>query len=262
MKRNISALIASAVICSMTAVSCGNDETKESSVNLDLPVVTTQAEESGTVETSTEAVAETTGKSTDKKEKASETSTTAETTVEAKTTADESSETTVAEEDGEAPTEAPPEAVNTDPPPAELQTEPPTEAPTDPPAPQTVQFSMDNLDSDAGGIISALGDALDVQYAQGCLSNGADQKIYFYDGLTLNCYVMDGAEYIYQIEIKSSNYSTSAGITVGSSKADAESAYGAGEESGGYVIYYNGSSELDIEYDGDTVKSIIFYIPV
>lgn len=261
MKRNISALVAIAVICAVTAVSCGNDETKESSVNLELPVVTTQAEESGTVEASTESAAETTEKTTSKKEKASETSTTAETTVETETKAAESSETTMAEDSGETPTEAPSEAV-TDPPADESQTEPPTEAPTDPPAPQTIQFSMDNLNSDAGGIVSALGDALDVQYAKGCLSNGADQKIYFYDGLTLNCYIMDGAEYIYQIEIKNSNYSTSAGITVGSSKTDAESAYGAGEESGGYVIYYNGNSELDIEYDGDTVKSIIFYVPV
>ncbi len=261
MKRNISALFAIAAICAITAVSCGNDETKESSINLELPVVTNQTEESGASEVSTETSTETTEKTNNKKEKTSETSITSKTSTETETTANESSETTMAENEDGVPADVPPEAI-TDSPADEPQTEPPTEAPTDPPASQTVQFSMDNLNSDASEIISALGDALDVQYAQGCLSNGADQKIYFYDGLTLNCYVIDGAEYIYQIEIKNSNYSTSTGITIGSSKADAESAYGAGEESGGYVIYHNGDSELDIEYDGDTVKSIIFYIPV
>lgn len=261
MKKNFSSIIAIAVICAMSAVSCGNDKTEESSVILDLPVVTTQAEESGTSETTENTAETTTENTTSKEEKTSETSTSAETTEETETTTEVSSETATAEESGEAPTEAPAEEI-TDPPADEPQIEPPTDAPVDPPAPQTVQFSMDNLNNNASGIVSALGDALDVQYAQGCLSNGADQKIYVYDGLTLNCYVMDGAEYIYQIEIKNSNYSTSSGITVGSSRADVESAYGAGEESGNYVIYYNGDSELDIEYNGDTVTSIIFYIPV
>lgn len=261
MKKNFSSIIAIAVICAMSAVSCGNDKTEESSVTLDLPVVTTQAEESGTSETTENTAETTTENTTSKEEKTSETSTSAETTEETETTTEVSSETATAEESSEAPTEAPAEEI-TDPPADEPQTEPPTDAPIDPPAPQTVQFSMDNLNNNVSGIVSALGDALDVQYAQGCLSNGADQKIYVYDGLTLNCYVMDGAEYIYQIEIKNSNYSTSSGITVGSSRADAESAYGAGEESGNYVIYYNGDSELDIEYNGDTVTSIIFYIPV
>ncbi|MDE5854220.1 MAG: hypothetical protein K2H19_04065 [Ruminococcus sp.] len=262
MRKNFSILVTIAVICAMSAVSCGNDKTEESSVTLDLPVVTTQAEESETSETTETTAKATTEKTTSKKEETSETSTSAETTKETKTTTEVSSETTTAEESDEPATEPPAEDI-TDPPADEpQQTEPPVDTPTDFPAPQTVQFSIDNLNSDAGGIISALGDALDVQYAQGCLSNGADQKIYVYDGLTLNCYVMDGVEYIYQIEIKNSNYSTSAGITVGSSRSDAESVYGAGEESGNYVIYYNGSSELDIEYNGDTVTSIIFYIPV
>ena len=68
--------------------------------------------------------------------------------------------------------------------------------------------------------------------------------------------------YIYEIDITNGDYSTSNGITVGNSRADAESAYGTGEEIGNYVIYYDGDKELDIEYDGDTVKSIIFYMAV
>lgn len=272
MKKNYSLIILTAVICAFSAVSCGNDKTEESSVSLDLPVVTTEAKETESAESeaaeenTSETETVTTDVSTSKEEKTSETSATAETTEKNETVTEKVTESAAEPEVTDEPAAEPQPDNVTEPPVIDVdepqQAEPPADVPADPPAPQSVQFSMDNLNSDASGIISALGNALDVQSATGCLSNGADQKIYTYDGLILSCYVIDGAEYIYSIEITSGSYSTSAGITVGNSRADVEAVYGAGEESGNYVIYYDGSKELDIEYNGDTVSSVIFYTMV
>lgn len=236
-----------------SAVSCGNEKLpSESSVTLDLPVVTTESAESET-EPATESETEKT--TTEKTTATSAISTESSTTV-----ANEVTTEAVTEEVTEAPSEEvtePPadEVIVTEPP----ETEPPA---TEPPVIQQVQFSLDNLDNSAVDIVESLGDTLDVQNVTGCLSNGADQRIYIYDGLRISCYMNGDTPYIYEIDITNGDYSTSNGITVGNSRADAESAYGTGEEIGNYVIYYDGDKELDIEYDGDTVKSIIFYMAV
>lgn len=249
MKNKFAILAFIAVISAFSVVSCGNDAPDESSVTLDLPVVTTEA-----VETETNTEVNTTAK------------TTAKTTVISETTADTTEVTmaVVTEVVTEETTEAPAEQV-TEPPVIDepAVTEPPaTEPPATEPPVEQVKFSMDNLKNSAVDIVASLGDALDIQNATGCLQNGADQRIYVYDGLSLSCYMDGDTPYIYQIMIKNSSYSTTAGITVGSSRSDVENAYGAGEESGNYVIYYDGDKELDIEYNGDTVTSIVFYTAV
>lgn len=252
--KNKSAMFAVIMAVSiLSAVSCGNEKLpSESSVTLDLPAVTTELEESGT-EPATESATE---------------KTTAEKTTTVSVTSAESSTTVTTETATEAITdeitEAPTEEVTEPPADEVIVTEPPeTEPPaTEPPVVQQVQFSLDNLDNSAVDIVAFLGDAIDIQNATGCLSNGADQRIYIYDGVKLSCYMNGDTPYIYEITITNDNYSTSNGVTVGSSRADAESVYGTGEESGNYVIYYDGDKELDIEYDGDTVKSIVFYMAV
>ncbi len=244
-------------VSAFSAVSCGNEKSpSESSVILDLPKVTTESSESET-EPETESATES---ATEKTTAGKTTVTSAISTESSTTVATESVTEAETEEVTEAPaeeaTEPPAEEVPvTDPP----ETEPPA---TEPPVVQQVQFSLDNLDNSAVDFVASLGDALDVQDATGCLSNGADQRIYVYDGMKLSCYMNGDTPYIYEISITNGNYSTSNGITVGSSRADVESAYGTGEESGSYVIYYDGDKELDIEYDGDTVKSIVFYMAV
>lgn len=241
------------IAVAFSAVSCGNDTPSESSVTLDLPIATTEAAET---EMSTEEVV-TTAKTTAKTTVVSEI--TADTTEVTTETVTETVTEAVTEEVTEAPAEQVTEPPIIDEPPV---TEPPA---TEPPAtepPVQVQFSMDNLSGSAADIINALGEPLDVQNAAGCLSNGADQRIYTYDGLQISCYIQDDVPYIYQIMITNSNYSTTAGITVGSSRTDVETAYGTGEESGGYVIYAGDGKELDVQYNGDTVSSVIFYMPV
>lgn len=254
MKNKFAILAFIAVISAFSAVSCGNDAPDESSVTLDLPVLTTESTEDTEATTEVRTTAETTVKTTVISE------TTADTTEVTTKTATETVTESVTAEVTEAPAEKITEPPVVDEPPV---TEPPaTEPPATEPPVEQVKFGIDNLKNSAVDIVASLGDALDVQNATGCLSNGADQRIYIYDGLSLSCYMDGDTPYIYQIMITNGNYSTIAGITVGSSRSDVENAYGTGEESGNYVIYYDGDKELDIEYNGDTVISIVFYTAV
>jgi Ca2+-transporting ATPase len=93
-------------------------------------------------------------------------------------------------------------------------------------------------------------------------TNGADSKIYEYDGLTIECYVLDGAENICCVTITSNKFSTDKAITIGSSQADVEAAYGAGEASGDYTVYYSGDKELDVKYSNRAVTELLFYTAV
>lgn len=229
-KRTIAA--AAAVMCAVCAVSCGKKvEDGGDSVVLDMGTTTAATEENTTT--------------------SAEGNTAAEASTEASTEA--SSEETAA---STTTTEAETETTTTV---TETTTQAPTEAPTEAPAPASLSFSMADLGKNAASYTSSLGTPADVQTAAGCLSNGADQKIYFYDGLDLSCYVLDGTEYIYDITFTSSKYSTAEGITAGSTRAQAESVYGQGFESGNYVIYEgSNSTEMSIEYNGDTVVSVCF----
>lgn len=147
---------------------------------------------------------------------------------------------------------------------AEAATEAPTEA-----AAQTVgsfsssdlTFSGTSLLGDASGLIGSLGAASDVAKAQGCLSNGADMKIYYYSGLEVSCYVSGGSEYVYDITI-TGGYSTPKGIYVGSSRTDAVAAYGEGVDYGSYVLYGSDGYGMYIYYSGDTVSCIEYYADV
>ena len=143
----------------------------------------------------------------------------------------------------------------------EEATEPPTEAPTEA-VKQEVKFSFDTLLSSAGSVTSSLGEPMNVATAPSCYTNGGDSKIYTYDGLIVECYVLDGAETICCVTITNANYSTDKGIKIGSSKAEVEAAYGAGEEIGYYTIYPSGNKELDVKYEGDVVTELMFYTAV
>ncbi len=239
MKNKLTALLAITAVLTVSAVSCGEDKPDENATP-DLPVLATEAE-------TTEAA------TTEEAEETTEASTEAET--EAETTTEETTETTTETEE---PTEAPEEATE----PEEPEPEPEPDEPEPAPEPQDVSFGFGTLHSEAGGIISALGEPANVTTAPACFANGADSKIYTYDGIVIECYVLDGVEKICCVTITSNNYSTDSGITIGSSQANVEAAYGVGEAAGAYTIYYSGDSELDVKYDGGTVTEIVFYTAV
>lgn len=243
MKNKLTALLAIAAAFAVSAVSCGEDKPDEN-VTPDLPVLATEAESTEASTTESES------------EETTEASTEAET--EAETTTEETVETTT---EAEETTEATEEATEPEPEP-ETEPEPEPDEPDSAPQPQGVSFGFGTLHSEAGGIVSALGEPANVTSAPACFANGADSKIYEYDGLRIECYVLDSVEKVCCVTITSSNYSTDTGITIGSSQADVEAAYGTGEASGAYTIYYNGDSELDVKYDGGAVTEILFYTAV
>ncbi len=240
MNKKLVTLLAITAVLTVSSVSC-DDKKEESNSVPDLPVLSTEADT--TEESTTEAATE----------EKTEASTAASTEAEEEATTEASTETTTEEEETtEAPTEE------------EQQDEPQEEQPEEPvhQEPQSVKFSYDTLLNNASGIVAALGDPINVSTAPSCYTNGADSKIYEYDGLIIECYVLDGVENVCSVTITSSSYSTDRGITIGSSQADVEAAYGAGETAGDYTIYYSGDKELDVKYSGGAVAELLFYTAV
>lgn len=290
MNRKKTLLAVTAVILTLSAVSCGKDNDSESSVEFSLSEQATKEE---TTEEATDSEETTATKTT-----TTGTETTATTTETTTATADESTTTTTAtdeEEDSdvipegyngeeqyygmEIPNETQQDNIQSDETqqgggiantPQEVQQpdnnggntdpEPVTEPPQQQPV--SIKFSMGNLLTDASGIISQLGTPDYVGQSPACTSNGNDVKKYEFTGLKIECYVDGGKEYIYSIELTDSTHSTDKNITVGSTRAEVEAVYGTGTESGQYTIYKSGDSEMDIQYSGDSVISIVFYTPV
>ncbi|MDE7225778.1 MAG: hypothetical protein K2N49_02815, partial [Ruminococcus sp.] len=141
--------------------------------------------------------------------------------------------------------------------------EPVTDSPAAPPQQiQSLIFSENMLNGDAASVVFELGGDPDISTAPACFANGADSKTYTYDGLVLQCYVLEGSEYIYAFTITGAGYTSEHGIAVGSSRSDVELYYGAGEASGNDVMYIYDNYDMTITYDGDTVTAIDFYAPV
>ena len=260
MKMRCTALLLTALICMAGAASCGKVQTADdSSASLKISATTTAT---GDVTTSTETGTTTTGNDGS-----------TNTTTGTDTTTASSAETTAAAAQGEAATAAPTAAPadnggNNETPAAQEQPQQNNETPANngnantQPVAQEVKFSTDDLLSNASGKIAELGSPDRSEEANGCLSKGDGQKNYYYPDLEIQCYTENGAEYIYDILIKGGNYATSKGIKVGSSRADVEAAYGAGEASGNMLIYSNGDKQLIFTMNGDTVSEIEFYLPL
>lgn len=244
MKIKIAAIIAASVICMLSATACGKDK-DVSSVNIDIKGQTTTASESTT--DNNEDDSKTTTALTTKKSS----NTTTKTTETTSTAATEEPKTDASEEPTVAPTEAPTEKI----------TEKVTEAPTQN-VQQSVSFGYNNLLGNASGVLSSLGTPTYSGGGAACTQGGYDVMIYQYSGLEIQCYVDGGTEYIYSIKITGGSYSTTAGISIGSSRSQVESAYGSGENYGNLFVYFSCNHELSIEYNGDSVSSIEFYTPV
>lgn len=260
MNSKITALLAAAALCAATAVSCGKDETSSSDVVLDINNSTTSSSETTTAE----------------KEKT--TTTIAVTTKDAKkttTTASDSKKpaittTVVVDNNNDEPDDNDNQGGDDQSYDDPQHDEPQNNQPDpEPQQPQEGSFSNSDLNfngtallGNADGLISSLGNPNDVVEAPGCLSNGADQKIYYYSGIDVSCYVMNGSETVYDITISGTGYSTSKGISVGSSRSDVEAVYGKGDGGGSTVIYGSADFGLYIFYNGDTVSMIDYYASV
>lgn len=261
MNSKITALLAAAALCAATAVSCGKDETSSSDVVLDINNSTTSSSETITTAEKDEAVTTTAVTTKDAKKT---TTTTSGSKKPATTT------TAVADNDNDKPDDNDNQGGDNQSYDDPQQDEPQNNQPDpEPQQPQEGSFSNSDLNfngtallGNADGLISSLGNPNDVVEAPGCLSNGADQKIYYYSGIDVSCYVMNGSETVYDITISGAGYSTPKGISVGSSRSDVEAVYGKGDGGSSTVIYGSADFGLYIFYNGDTVSMIDYYASV
>lgn len=261
MNSKITALLAAAALCAVTAVSCGKDETSSSNVVLDINNSTTSSSETTTTAEKDEATTTTAVTTKDAKKT---TTTTSGSKKPATTT------TAVADNDNDEPDDNDNQGGDNQSYDDPQQDEPQNNQPDpEPQQPQEGSFSNSDLNfngtallGNADGLISSLGNPNDVVEAPGCLSNGADQKIYYYSGIDVSCYVMNGSEAVYDITISGAGYSTPKGISVGSSRSDVEAVYGKGDGGSSTVIYGSADFGLYIFYNGDTVSMIDYYASV
>lgn len=261
MNSKITALLAAATLCAVTAVSCGKDETSSSDVVLDINNSTTSSSETTTTSEKDEATTTTAVTTKDAKKT---TTTTSGSKKPATTT------TAVADNDNDKSDDNDNQGGDDQSYDEPQQDEPQNNQPDpEPQQPQEGSFSNSDLNfngtallGNADGLISSLGNPNDVVEAPGCLSNGADQKIYYYSGIDVSCYVMNGSETVYDITISGAGYSTPKGISVGSSRSDVESVYGKGDGGSSTVIYGSADFGLYIFYNGDTVSMIDYYASV
>lgn len=257
MKSKIIALLLFAAFCTASAVSCGTVE------NVSESSAIVKTDESSAADESLEPV--TSGTLTS----AATTTATAVTT--STTTADSEPATQKVISAGNGYVADPGTAPEPDDTPAEdpvstpePQTEPPTDPPTDPPAGSfsndDMYFNGSTVLTDASNLISLLGSPTSTETAPSCLSNGADMKIYHYADLDVSVYISGESEVLYDITITGSMYSTSKGITVGSSYSDVVAAYGEGQDVGGGIYCYgSGATGLYIYTSGGIVTSISYY---
>lgn len=262
MNSKITALLAAAALCAVTAVSCGKDETSSSDVVLDLNNSTTSSSETTTTAEKDEAATTTAVTTKDAKKTTTTTSGSKKPATTTTSVADNNNNDEPDDNDNQGG-----DNQSYDDP---QQDEPQNNQPDpEPQQPQEGSFSNSDLNfngtallGNADGLISSLGNPNDVVEAPGCLSNGADQKIYYYSGIDVSCYVMNGSETVYDITISGAGYSTPKGISVGSSRSDVEAVYGKGDGGSSTVIYGAADFGLYIFYNGDTVSMIDYYASV
>ena len=91
-----------------------------------------------------------------------------------------------------------------------------------------------------------------------CAFQGLD-KVYTYCSVVIQTYPMNEVDYVYSIELKDDTVETPEGIYIGASKADVENAYGTPATQTEIAYMYNqGESQLQIIFEGDSVKNIVY----
>jgi len=104
------------------------------------------------------------------------------------------------------------------------------------------------LDSDASALVAALGDDYEYSEAVSCAYVGMD-KVFTYDGVIVFTYPVEDTDHIDEIYITSDKYATAKGITVGSTTADIQKAYGKD------AVDVDGDGLLVLTLDGPSVDT-------
>lgn len=114
------------------------------------------------------------------------------------------------------------------------------------------------MNAPAKDIIAALGEPQSYSEQASCAFTGLD-KTYNYGSFVLYTYPLDGVDYVYSLFLQDDGVATPEGITIGSSRADVEAAYGtAGFNGSNAYIMTKGASKLTIMVENDVVTTVLY----
>jgi len=101
------------------------------------------------------------------------------------------------------------------------------------------------LHSDASKLLAALGKGYSLSEADSCAYVGMDRQFIYDSGIEIDTYPIKDKDIIDLIVITRGDFSTSKGITIGSSREDVEAAYGPTYKDEGDVMIYYQNNDFD-----------------
>lgn len=101
------------------------------------------------------------------------------------------------------------------------------------------------LHSDAGKLLAVLGKPDSQSEAESCAYVGMDRQFVYKAGIEIDTYPIKDKNMIDSIVLISKDFATAKGITIGSSKAEVEAAYGTTYKDEGEVITYYQNNDLE-----------------
>ena len=101
------------------------------------------------------------------------------------------------------------------------------------------------LHSDAGKFLAVLGKPDYQSEAESCAYVGMDRQFVYKAGIEIDTYPIKDKDMIDSIVLTSKDFATAKGITIGSSKAEVEAAYGTTYKDEGEVIAYYQNNDLE-----------------
>lgn len=153
---------------------------------------------------------------------------------------------------------------------SEIESQEPVSSPDDVSSEPTGDFTADDLvficgderislDENINDVVSKLGEPLRIEKAMSCLNPSLEDKMYIYDGFTINTYPnSDGSEdFVMGIVISSDAYPTEKGVAIGMTYYDMVNAYGNGFTTlGATYRYEDGNKYLSFYVEGDNIAEI------
>lgn len=115
------------------------------------------------------------------------------------------------------------------------------------------------MNAPADPIIAALGDYKSAYEAPSCAFEGMD-VVYTYPGFEVLTHVVEGKARISGVVLRDDTVETIEGICIGSSKEEAEAAYGKIKEGASSLQISKGNTELLVIVTDGVVSSIQYYI--
>ena len=114
-----------------------------------------------------------------------------------------------------------------------------------------------NIDDEANGILSTLGNNYTYYEAKSCAFDGKD-KVYDYGGYQLQFYQKNNKDVLYSVTFMDDTVKTPEGIKIGDAKSKVLSAYSTAKENGNVITVDGGNMELKFTIANDLVTGVIY----